>query len=75
MVKADGSRTRKFVTLDRYGNGVVTAPFSRSAVRRVELTLTNGGQRYACNRGTYLSCQGTSRDNGLKSYFKASISR
>ncbi len=75
VVKADGSRARKFVSLDRYGNGVVTAPFRRSEVRRVELTLTNAGQRYSCNQGTYLACQGTSRDNGLKSYFKATISR
>jgi hypothetical protein len=70
---AAGKRTRRWVPLDKYGNGVATAQFRYGHVRRVELTLTNAGQRYACNRATLLSCQGTPLDNGLKTYFQATV--
>ena len=75
VVRTDGTRTRSFVSLDRRGNGVARAPFRAGTIARVELTVTNAGQRYRCNQGTRLSCRGTSRDDGLKTYFKASISR
>ncbi len=75
VVMTDGSRSRRAVALDASGNGVAFAPFSRATVARVELTLTNAGQRYRCHRGTYLSCQGSSLDDGLRSSFRAGVSR
>ena len=75
VVLSDGTRVRRWVALDKDGNGVASARFRYGKVRRVELTMTNAGQRYDCNQGTYLACQGTSRDNGLKTYFKATIKR
>ncbi len=73
VVLQDGSRVRRWVRLNKYGNGVGTAKFRYGQVKRVELTLTNSGQRYACYRGTHLACQGVSRDNGLKTYFRATL--
>jgi hypothetical protein len=75
VIAQDGTRTRRWVALDKRGNGVVTAQFRKGQVKQVELTLTNAGQRYVCHRGTYLACQGTSRDNGLKTYFRATINQ
>ena len=75
VIANDGTRVRRWVELDKSGNGVATAKFRKGQVKRVELTLTNAGQRYRCNQGTYLSCQGTSRDNGLKTYFRATVTK
>jgi hypothetical protein len=75
VVRTDGTRERTAIELNSYGNGAGTAPFRRGVVARVELTLTNAGQHYRCNQGTSLSCQGRSLDDGLRSYFRAGISR
>ena len=75
IVHNDGTRTRRWVSLDRQGNGVAAAPFRYGKVRRVEVTLTNAGQRYRCNQGTRLSCQGASLDNGLRTSFRGVVKK
>jgi hypothetical protein len=74
VVRVGGARERRWVVLNKDGNGVSTAPFRAGDVARVELTLTNAGRRYRCYQGTFQACQGVSRDDGLKTYFRASTS-
>jgi hypothetical protein len=61
-----GAVTFRRVTLDRRGDGARTVPFDPKRVAQVVLVLANGSSRYACNRGTFLSCQGTPLDDGLR---------
>jgi hypothetical protein len=63
------------VRLGRRGDGAVSLPFSRRSVSRVALTLTNASTRYRCWQGTWLSCQGTARDDNLRFSYTARANR
>ncbi|HET7387528.1 MAG TPA: MXAN_6640 family putative metalloprotease [Nocardioidaceae bacterium] len=61
------------VTLDKHGNGDRTVNFTRSRTRFIELTLTDASTRMDCTPPTdsWLSCDGTPRDDGLTYAFSA----
>lgn len=75
VVKKSGARATAVIALNKKGVGKRTVTFRTGTVARVELTLTNAGRRYDCWQGTQLACQGRSLDNGLKTYFKATVVR
>ncbi len=68
---AGGGQSVKTIKLDKKGRGARTLPFGSDAVTRIELTLTNAGVRYKCNRGTVYACAGKSKDNGAKFFLAA----
>jgi hypothetical protein len=72
----NGRRTQtRNIRLSSKGNGRVTVPFSRRRVRAVELTLVNTSTRYRCGQGTHYSCEGRSKDDFLRTEFKATALR
>jgi hypothetical protein len=58
VFRTDGTVTREFVGVTSDGVGSLEVPFSTSAVKRVELTLTNGAHSYDCREGTSWACHG-----------------
>jgi hypothetical protein len=64
VVPLSGPPRRFFVKLNADGVGRTAAAFNRNTIRRVEVTLTNGGHDYRCDDGTDWSCQGTPTDSG-----------
>jgi hypothetical protein len=59
IVGIDGTVvTQEYFGLSSDGKGAVQVPFSSTAVRRVELTLTNGDHSYDCGKGTRWACRG-----------------
>lgn len=71
IVPRAGSPTSQVVPLAADGTGVVTTAFDAGSVASVELTLTNGGTRYACAQGTTWACEGIPRDAGRHFKFRA----
>ena len=63
------------VRLDRRGNGVLTVPFDRRSVARVNLTLSNTSSRMSCGGATIWSCQGVPLDDGTRYVFAAKAVR
>ncbi|MDN4162704.1 MXAN_6640 family putative metalloprotease [Nocardioides abyssi] len=61
-----GAWTRKTVPLNKKGYGRKTVSFGYRKISGVTITLANASTRYRCNRGTNLSCRGTSLDQGKK---------
>ena len=55
------------------GHGIAYVPFSPATVERVDLVLVNAGTRYACWRGTDLSCHGVALDDGRKFAYDATV--
>lgn len=70
VYRTNGAWARKAIRLNTYGNGAFVANFRAGVIKRVELTITNAGTGYRCNQGTFLSCRGVSKDDGLRTYFK-----
>ncbi|MDO9398537.1 MAG: hypothetical protein Q7T71_18485, partial [Herbiconiux sp.] len=67
-----GRATTKRVRLNRQGNGVLRAPFSKKKVANVEVTIVNGGGHFKCFvPGGNFSCSGKPLDNGLQMKFTA----
>ncbi|HQR26304.1 MAG TPA: DUF6055 domain-containing protein [Nocardioides sp.] len=67
----DGTQTRTRVTLDAGGRGTGQFAFGYTDVASVTVTMANASTRFACWRGTDLSCKGTPRDNGKKFAYSA----
>ncbi|MGH3445958.1 MAG: MXAN_6640 family putative metalloprotease, partial [Nocardioidaceae bacterium] len=65
------------VSLNGHGNGSRTVNFTRSQVRFVELTLADASTRMDCTPATdsWVSCDGTPRDDGLTYAFSAKATR
>jgi hypothetical protein len=57
-----GAPRTEVIRLSRSGGGKLKTGFSSRTVKRVELTLTNGGHHYKCNRGYAYSCDGLPED-------------
>jgi hypothetical protein len=51
------------VPLDADGRGTATVAFDPTSVDDVTVTLANASTRFACHQGTYLSCEGSPRDD------------
>lgn len=73
VYKVGGGFVTKPVKLNRRGNGTRTVGFRAADVARVELTMTNAGTAYKCWEQTNFSCQGKSKDDGLRTFFKAKV--
>ncbi len=73
--RADRSRQRRPIRLNRTGYGVVTLPVGRRTPRTVTVTLANASTRYRCDRGTTLACQGRPRDDAQPFTLKAFVAR
>ena len=64
------------IELNRHGLGHRTVPFARSEVASVELALTDASTRFTCDRGDYrMSCNGTPKDDAVRSFFAAKAVR
>jgi hypothetical protein len=63
------------VHLGPHGNGTRTVAFRHGAVKRVELDMVDASLRFRCDQGTAQSCQGTSKDDGLRATFRARVLR
>ncbi len=68
--RKDGTLSRHGMRLNSWGNGKMTLPLSRSAVKRVTLTMANTSVRYVCGAGAY-SCSGAARDQNKPFTFSA----
>ncbi len=68
-----GSVTFQRVSLDRRGDGARTVRFDPKRVAQVVLVLANGSGRYACDRATFLPCQGVPLDDGLRFRYVARL--
>lgn len=69
--RRDGSLRPYAVSLDTSGSGSRTVAFSRTAVARVVLTLTNASSRMHCYTGTGPTCYGQPLDDGLRFTYSA----
>ncbi len=67
----DGRTTRRPIRLSRAGDGRAAVEFSRSAVRSLELVLTNASTRFRCGKGTFYSCRGWALDDQSLMSFEA----
>jgi hypothetical protein len=63
------------ISLSASGDGVVSVPFARGAVKRVVLVLVNASHRYTCARSEPFSCRGAPRDDGGSYRYVATASR
>jgi len=63
------------ITLDRYGKGTKTFPFSTQTVKFVEVTLTNASTRYNCWQGPGYSCLGIPLDDNMQFLIRATAYR
>ncbi|CAB4734865.1 MAG: hypothetical protein F2667_14775 [Actinobacteria bacterium] len=72
---ADGPAEQFKVQLDSAGDASVTLPYDFDAVDYIDVTLSNVGISYACNKGTAFSCGGKSKDDGLTSSVTFTASR
>ena len=61
--RLDGRVTHRRLRLV-HGTVTTMTDFSPARVRSVVVTLVNVSTRYACHRGTLLSCGGMPRDDG-----------
>ena len=59
--------------VDGTGHGIAYVAFSPATVERVDLVLANAGTRYACWRGTDLSCHGVALDDGRRFSYDAPL--
>ncbi len=74
VVRADGTRVRHAVLLDR-GKGTVKVRFDAGSVARVVVTLVNTSARYRCNRNTMFACGGKPRDDDARFAVRADVTR
>jgi hypothetical protein len=72
VVRPGGATTRVRLRLGDDGRGRATVPFG-GAVGRVDAVVTNAGSSFRCWRGTDLSCQGASLDDGRLVRIRASL--
>jgi hypothetical protein len=70
-----GGVQRHWMTLGPDGKGNLRVPFRGTAVKRVELTLTNGDTRYTCDRSTKWSCSGQPRGLNQTFAYRARVTR
>jgi hypothetical protein len=63
------------VSLSSSGDGRLTVPFGRGAVRRVVLVLVNASRRFACGRSAPFSCRGTPLDDSRSYRYVATVGR
>jgi hypothetical protein len=75
VVRSNGTSTTERLSLDRRGIGRAIVGFDSDRVRQVELTLSNAGQRFDCDRGTDFSCEGVSRSDGRAFAFQVRLRR
>ena len=75
VTRTDGSLARVPLRLNSHGDATKTVLFYRGRVVRVTLTLANGSTRFHCLRGTYLTCQGVSLDDGRAYRYSATAFR
>ena len=54
---------------------MLTVPFDRRSVARVNLTLSNTSSRMSCGGATIWSCQGVPLDDGTRYVFAAKAVR
>ena len=73
-VKLKSGKARMIsVKLKGNGAGTKTLPFSAKKVSYLELTLANAGTNYSCFNGGPYSCQGTSKNDGVKETYRATV--
>ncbi|QBR92288.1 MXAN_6640 family putative metalloprotease [Nocardioides euryhalodurans] len=75
-----GGVSTETIRLSSTGKGARTVPFSSRRVRYVELVLINASRRTSCWTYPYgdsasVACNGTPRDDNVRTLFSASISR
>ncbi len=61
-----GKVTTTYLPLNAKGKATKVVGFSRSKIKRVEVTLTNASTRYSCYSGFVYSCQGRPLDDQRK---------
>jgi len=72
----DGSVAVHAVPLGAHGNAVTTVSLGASTVAYVDLSLTNASTRFTCWQGDFrYSCQGTPKDDGLRTTYQAKAVR
>ena len=74
MRRDNGSVSASSIRLNRKGVGSTTVPFSSRSVRYVELMVVNASRRTRCLTGNtpqYFACDGTPRDDGVRTVFSA----
>jgi hypothetical protein len=74
VVPRSGRPRVRRIRTDGAGHGIAYVAFSPAIVQRVDLVLTNADTRYACWRGTDLSCHGVPLDDGRRFAFEATVS-
>lgn len=72
VIPGSGPVQKQAVPLNASGDGNVEVAFDND-VRRVELTLTNGGHDYLCWQERAWSCEGTPQDDNLPFVYSATV--
>jgi len=75
VIRRGGRPVVRNISLSASGDGVVSVPFARGAVKRVVLVLVNASHRYTCARSEPFSCRGAPRDDGGSYRYVATASR
>ncbi|CAN5424495.1 hypothetical protein BH11ACT8_BH11ACT8_01480 [soil metagenome] len=75
VIKRGARPSVRRVPLNTSGNATLSARFGRATVKRVEVTLANAGDDFACRRHTAFSCAGVSRDDGRRALLDVRLRR